>query len=383
VLPDPLTSEALADAAAEPDPRSLGAAERLRRRHPPDVVAAALDQVVLRDRARAKFGDRAATLFFTRDGLEQATRPAVAEHHARRFRAAGVRRVIDLGCGIGSDALAFVDAGLEVIAVEIDPHTADVARANLNGRAEVITGDAEDLAAELITESDGIFLDPARRSSVGRVWRIEDFTPRWSFVSGLLAGPQPRARLVGVKLGPALPHREIPAGVEAEWISDHGDTIEVCLWSGAGATGEDRAALIMPDHRLVATPVRLPSGPPGRFLYEPDGAVIRAGAIGVLGQQLDAWLLDAQIAYLCSDRLSRTPYATGFAITEILPYTEKILRRWVRDHDIGRLEIKQRGIDLDPALLRKRLKPAGPQAATMIISRTPDGARVLIGDRVG
>ena len=93
MFPAPLTREALADAEAEPDPRSLSAAERMRRRYPSDVAAAALDQVVLRARAHTKFGDRAATMFFTHDGLEQATRPSVAAHHARRFVAAGVRRV--------------------------------------------------------------------------------------------------------------------------------------------------------------------------------------------------------------------------------------------------------------------------------------------------
>ena len=70
-------------------------------------------------------------MFFTRAGLEQASRPEVADHHASRFVQAGVRRVIDIGCGIGSDSMAFVRAGLEVLAVDIDPVTAVVAQANL------------------------------------------------------------------------------------------------------------------------------------------------------------------------------------------------------------------------------------------------------------
>jgi len=375
-----VTAEALADATTESDPDSLAAAERMRRRHPPEVAAAALEQVTLRRRAVAKFGDRATAMFCTRDGLEQATRPSVAAHHARRFVRAGVSRVIDLGCGIGSDAWAFADAGLEVIAVERDPHTAEIARANLVGRAEVITGDAEQLAEEIIGERDGVFLDPARRTTSGRLWHTEDFTPRWAFVTELLAD----GRTVGVKLGPALPHREIPVGVEAEWVSDRGETVEVCLWSGPGSVPDSRAALIMPDHRLPADPgrARLPVSAPGRFLYEPDGAVIRSGAITVLGEQLGGWLLDDQIAYLSADAYTSTPYADAFEISEVLPYSEKVLRRWVRDQRIGRLEIKKRGVDGDPAVLRRRLKPVGERKATMIISRTQQGARVLIGRRM-
>ncbi|QDP98624.1 class I SAM-dependent methyltransferase [Microlunatus elymi] len=374
----------MADAEAEVDPASLAAAQRLRRKHSPGVAAAALDQVVLRRRAIAKFGDRAAAMFFTRDGLEQATRPAVAEYHARRLAATGASRVVDLGCGIGTDALAFAAAGLRVVAVEIDEHTAEIARANvavhdqLRGTVEVLTGDAEQLAPELIKDGDAVFLDPARRTSAGRLWRTEDFRPSWTFVTGLLTSGRP----VAVKLGPALPHREIPDAVEAEWLTDHGETVEVCLRSGPGSTPDRRAALIMPDHRMIARPTSTPVRALGQFLYEPDGAVIRAGAVGTLAEELSAWLLDDQIAYLSAEKLIMTPYAGAFEIIEQLPYAEKALRRWVRDHHIGTLEIKKRGIDIDPALLRKRLKPAGPESATLIISRTPRGARVLHARRI-
>src|SRR4030095_16970744 len=101
-------------------------------------------------------------MFFTRAGLEQATRPEVADHHARRFLQAGVRRVIDLGCGIGSDSMAFARAGLEVVAVEVDPQTAAVAQANLAGAAEVISADANEVAEQLMTPQMGAFCDPAR-----------------------------------------------------------------------------------------------------------------------------------------------------------------------------------------------------------------------------
>lgn len=378
MLPAPLTDEAMADAAAEDDPTSLGAAERLRRRHGPETAAAALDQLALRRRAVTKFGARADHLFFTRDGLEQATRPAVAAYHADRLVATGCRRVVDLGCGIGSDAIAFADAGLEVVAVERDDRTAQIARANIGDRGRVITGDAEELAAELIMPGDAVFLDPARRSSAGRLWRTEDFRPSWPFVTAMLSRADPTA----VKLGPALPHRDIPAGVEAEWLTDRGETVEVCLWSGNGSTPEARVAMIMPEHRLVAADRMVATRPVGRYLYEPDGAVIRAGAIGVLAECLSAGLLDPQIAYLTGDEPVLTPYATGFEITEVLPYSDKLLRRWVRDRRIGRLEIKKRGVDIDPAALRRQLKPSGPGSATMIISRTPAGARVLIGTRI-
>ena len=136
---------------SEEDPESLAAASRMRAQFGPELAAAALNQATLRRQAKAKFGEAAVQMFFTRAGLEQATRPEVADHHASRFLQAGVRRVIDLGCGIGSDSMAFARAGLEVLAVDVDPETAAVAQANLAGAGDVICTDANEVAEQLIT----------------------------------------------------------------------------------------------------------------------------------------------------------------------------------------------------------------------------------------
>jgi len=378
-LPFEVTEDALNAAMSEEDPESLAAGSRMRVRYGPELAAAALTQASLRRRARAKFGDAAAELFFTRTGLEQATRPEVADHHAGRFAGAGVRRVIDLGCGIGSDSMAFLRAGLEVIAVEVDPATAAVAQANLGGRAKVICANASEVVEELITPGVGVFCDPDRRDEHERLWRVEDFEPRWATVMRLLDG----GRATGVKLGPALPHSLIPEAVESEWITHRGETVEVGLWSGPGAHPGRRSALIMPKARLIAAAAApLPVRELSRYLYEPAGAVVRAGAVAVLGAQLDAGLLDPQVAYLTSDQLCSTPFAVTFEVRQRLPFHLKALRAWVREAQIGVLEIKKRGIDVDPAGLRRRLRLAGSNSATLVISRTPHGALAAIVARV-
>jgi SAM-dependent methyltransferase len=370
-LPFGLTEDALAAAMSEEDPESLTAASRMRTRYGSELAAAALTQAALRRQAKAKFGDAALEMFFTRAGLEQATRPEVADHHAQRFLRAGVRRVVDLGCGIGSDSMAFARGGLDVVAVDIDPVTAAIAQANLAGSAEVICADASDVAEQLITPGVGVFCDPARRNDHGRVWRVEDFLPAWSIVMDLLDGE----RTAGIKLGPGLPHSLIPQAVEAEWITHRGETVELGLWAGRGSSAGRRSALIMPDARLTVTDAPPPAVRDlGRYLYEPAGAVIRASAIPDLGNQLGAGLLHPQVAYLTSDQLSDTPFATAFEVRQRLPFHLKVLRGWVREAEIGVLEIKKRGIDVDPADLRRRLRLAGPNTATLVISPTPKAA---------
>ncbi|MET0693852.1 MAG: methyltransferase domain-containing protein [Propionibacteriaceae bacterium] len=372
--------EALDLAMAQSDPGGLAAAQRLRSRFPAELAAVALTQAELRRRAVPKLGDRAASLFLTRDGLEQATRPEVAAHHAERFLAAGVTRVVDLGCGIGADAWAFADAGLEVVAVELDPATAEIARLNLGDRGRVLTGDAERLAAELITPGTGVFCDPARRTSSGRLWRVEDFAPSWSFVSGLLRPDQ----VAGIKLGPALPHNLVPDAAEAEWVSHRGDTVEVGLWSGGASQPGGRVATLLPRDRLVVPAARpeLATTAVRAFVYEPDGAVIRAGGVTTVGELVGGSLLDPQIAYLTSDALVSTPYAVAFEVVEVLPYKEKGLRRWLHEHGMGTVEIKKRGVDLDPAQLRRRLALKGEGSCTVILTRTPRGAVAIVAQRV-
>ena len=113
----------------------LGLGTRLRKTHDVDLVAAAVTQNHLRGKAEVKLGADAAHLYFTHDALEQATRHRVAAHRAQRLVDSGATSVVDLGCGIGADLIAFARAGLRVRGVEQDPVRAAIAAANCKWRA--------------------------------------------------------------------------------------------------------------------------------------------------------------------------------------------------------------------------------------------------------
>lgn len=357
----------------------MAAATALRRHWSPGQAAAVLTQAELRRRAVTKFGEAAARLFFTRDALEQATRADVARWRAERFRDAGATAVVDLGCGIGADALALAAAGLRVVAVEFDPATAVLAAANLGDSGSVVCGDAVELAADLLAGGAAVFADPARRTASGRTWRVADLTPSWDFVTGLLPG-----RTGCIKAAPGLPSNVIPDGVATTWVSHRGDLVEASLWSGPWPAGSRTAVLLPSGQELDAGERRDPPvGPVGRYLYEPDPAVIRAGALAALAEALGARSPQAGIAYLCADTLRPTPFATVFEVLQELPFDERALRRWVHEHGVGTLEIKVRGMGVDPAVLRRRLKPAGNGSATLVLTPTTAGARALVTRRVG
>lgn len=371
---------ALAAAVAEPDATCLGAATRLRRLFEPDLAAAALAQVALRRRARAKFGEQSERLWLTRDGLEQATRPDVASWRARRLVEAGAVGVVDFGCGIGADALACADAGLSVVAVEADPTTAAFAQANLGERGRVVVGDAVALADELLRPGWAAICDPARRGARGRSWRVEQLTPPWEFVQRLLGGGRPAC----AKLAPGLSRELIPDAVEATWVSHQGELVETSLWR-TGSFASRRAVLLPAGIEISADDAHTPKPEvglgAGGYLYEPDPAVIRAPAVGRLAGLLGAARVAPGIAYLWSKQQVATPFAAAFEIQEVLDFDEAPLRAWVREHKIGTLEIKKRGIDVDPAVLRKRLRPKGTNAATLVLTPTQTGAKALVVKR--
>lgn len=352
--------------------------------HSPELVAAVLSQARLRVRAEAKFGEFASRMLFTRAGLEQATRLSVAARHARRFVDAGVRHVADLGCGLGADAMAMSSLDLEVTAVELDEATAACATMNLMPfpHTRVVHADAESVPLNGV---DGVWLDPARRetstSGTTRLWDPEEFSPPLSFVEALAARGMP----VGVKLGPGMPHASIPAGCEAQWVSVNGDVAEVALYFNAlGRPSVRRAALLLKHDgaaELVAETdfgagAQPRIGPLEGFLYEPDGAVIRAGLVAELADRLGGHLVDPHIAYICAPEPVDTPFAKAYRVLEVRPYNVKALRAWVRSEGIGVLDIKKRGAAVTPEELRRLLlagqRKGATKRATLVLTRIGD-----------
>lgn len=358
----------------------------------PDLVSAAVGQARLRTRARAKFGPFADRMLFTRAGLEQATRLEIGARHAGRFRDAGVTRVADLGSGIGGDSLAFAGIGLDVLAVDADEITAAIAAYNLAPfGATVRHTRAEEVDLDGI---DAVWLDPARRTAghteTTRVG-ADAWTPSLDWVFGL-AERMP----AGIKLGPAFDRSLLPAGsdshpVEAQWISVDGSTIELVVWTGPLARpGVRRSALVV---RGGSAAELTASGDAddaavrdlGAYVHEPEGAVIRARLIGEVARGLNAGMLDPKIAYLTSDAAATgefAPFVQSFRVRESLPNDVKALGRALRERGIGTLEIKKRGVDVDPATLRTRLKLRGDASATLIITRVGAARLTLLTDRV-
>lgn len=361
----------------------------------PELVSAALTQSRRRARAIDKFGEQAGSMLFTPDGLEQATRPQLALLHARRFSAAGIAHVHDLGCGIGSDAMAMSKQRLAVSAVDADPVTAAVAEANLRPypAAEVSVARAEAVGIPK-RDGTGVWLDPARRTSgvadllghTKRTFSLEALSPAWDFVQATAGG----AAAGGVKLSPSIRHGDIPRGVEAQWSSMHGEVLECALWWGAARQFTGRTAQVVGDEVHVITesdaagaepdPVRLDKL--DGYLYQADKAVVRAGLTGALVRATDGRELMPGLGYVSSPRDVAVGWARRYAVRAAMPFNVKALRRQLRDDRIGRVTIKKRGVVLDSDTLRRQLRLSGDRDATMLITRVGGVQAVLIVQQI-
>ncbi|MFF0863254.1 methyltransferase domain-containing protein [Nonomuraea sp. NPDC003560] len=369
----PRGQRALAEAAELAGTDPVAAATRLRRSYDAALTSAALTQAALRERAAAKFGADAAVMYFTPHGLEQSTRREVADHRARRM---GAGRVIDACCGVGGDLLALARAGCEVDAVDLDPLTVAVASANadalgLAGRVRVRVGDAAQVRPE---EYDALFADPARRSGKGRTFDPMAYSPPWPVVLDLVA----RAPRACLKVAPGIPYEFIPEGAEAEWVSYKGEVKEATLWTGPQVGPARRATLLPGGHTLTATGVQAAVGPMGRYVYEPDGAAIRAHLVGEVAELIGGRLPDPMIAYITTDEPSHTPWASGYEVDEVMPFSLKKLRAALRERRIGNVTIKKRASAIDIERLRADLRLSGENSIVIILTRILDKPSVII-----
>ena len=67
---------------------------------------------------------------------------------------------------------------------------------------------------------------------------------------------------------------------------------------------------------------------------------------------------------------------------EDFPLDKRTLKRELAARAIGTLEIKKRGVDIDPAEYRSALAPKGDASGTLILTRIAGRRRALLAERV-
>ncbi|MEZ6066330.1 MAG: class I SAM-dependent methyltransferase [Planctomycetaceae bacterium] len=350
---------------------------QLRKQFAAELVRAALELRELRVRAAEKFS-RASLMWLTRQSLEQATPEAVARHKARRFAAVGQSgpAVLDLCTGIGGDAIALTDV-VDVIGHDLDPALLQRAEWNVAayGHASRFTSRVADVTTVDLT-GRLVHLDPDRRSRGSRSIRLEHSQPSLEFLQQLAA----EGRGGAIKVSPASNFGGKFPAAEIELVSLHGECKEATIWYGElrgdaayRATSLPTGVTIAGHPLAVVTDVR----PPGRYVYDPDPAVVRAGLVDLLAAELSLWRLDDSEEYLSGDTLCDSPFVTPFDVLDDLPANDRIVRQSVREARLGSVEIKCRHVKIDPPAIRRKLPLDGDGSGVLIYARLAGKTRVL------
>jgi hypothetical protein len=331
---------------------------------------ALLEQRKLRAKALRKRPE-APGMLFTPLGLEQMTHHELAAYKASRLPAS-LSSLADLCCGLGGDSLP-VPAHIRVLGVDRSRGTLLAYRHNVSLLRSAAAVEADVTCAAVRAEAACI--DPARRAAgrSGR-WQEDDLSPGWGELEKLIS----RYGNMAVKLGPGTAFPEFLEPYEWEYLGLRDECLEAVVWTGSlGRPGMVRAVELPGGAFVEALRADVPDSfgepaPPGGFLFEPVKSVVRAHLFGVVAARHGLWPIDARIAYLSGNQPVRDPLLKAYRIERELPFDPKAIREFLRKEDVGRLEIKKRGLNLIPEEFRAGLRLAGPNSGTLFFTRVLD-----------
>lgn len=310
-------------------------------------------------------------------------------------------------------------------------------------RADVTTLDVPALVGEGV---DALFADPARRTGAARGRSRLLAPEKWSPPLSHVLAWETHCPRVGVKVAPGIAHEVLPEHWHAQWTSVDGDLVEAALWSPALAPeGAGRSALVLhartprhaqasgnpvgtagaggastsspalptepesphgkathtadaldaalagheahlltdPDtHDPTAPPRQAPTVPLSSMIAEADPAVLRSGTLAHLADLTGTGLVSPGISYLTGERIPASPFLERFEVIDTVPLRAKAIGAALRGLDVGRVEVKKRGTDIDPAALRKSLRLDGGEEATVIATRIAERHRAVIARRI-
>jgi hypothetical protein len=398
---DPAATAALAALADDRRPE-LQQLNELRKSLSPERARLVAEQAALRRRAAAKFGPAAAKMFFTSVQLEQATDRTIAAYKADRLAAGrGTRLVHDYCCGIGGDLLAFASR-CPAIGWELSPVARLFAEKNLAAlprqllAAPSTTTVREADVSDLTPAADERWhVDPDRRNDGRRSTTLDYHSPgpavidRWR-----AAAPDGVVKLAPASDPPANWQRE----GELEWITSHRECRQLVVWFGglAAAPGQRRATAVIPqrdDAGAFATPAVASfvgavgdhcnyADEPQQFLYEPDPSIIAAGLLSAIAERHSLRSLGAGGTYLTGNDELADPLLAGFAIAAALPLRTAAVAQWLAARDVGRVEVKKRGVAIDLEKFRRDLKLRGDGEATVLLTRAGKRQLAIIAQRL-
>ena len=364
--------------------------------------AAIMDYMALVPKFREKFGF-SSFLLCDKLALEQSTAQDIGRWKANLWSREG--SVNDLCCGMGGDSF-YLPASLTLTGVDLDENRLAMYRHNLQAFGKDASVKCADVRS--VEGADYFTIDPARRAIEGENQRdLRNLTPTLEEVVEI----SKHYKGGMAKLPPGYPPAEIPDGTEILYLGGHSDCRECLVLFGelakhpdtvraviVGKNGEtvaewsrkrDRSLETLDDdlqekldrndslegkdrtYRTATSRSDLPLGEIGKYIAEPAPVLIRSRLFSdaALAHDPDAHLISEGIAYVSSDKPLPAPAFTSYEILAHAEIATGAVRSMLKEHDIGKITLKLRGVKLDPDAETKRLKPKGKNSAILFYTR--------------
>lgn len=253
--------------------------------------------------------------------------------------------------------------------------------------------------------NDVIYIDPARRDQHGgKVFRIEDCEPN---IIGLLETLRSKSNSIIIKLSPMLDISQALISLKGNWdvhvLAVKNEVKEILLISYHSRTTSkeyhrEKQGMIYATN-LIPTPSQDDFSAntfaftkdderdahcqlyddtnkylitPGIYIYEPNAAIIKAGAFKLIAQRYE----------LCKMSINTHLYLSDKLVEDFPGRVWQIVATDIKKHKDIRANIMTRNYPLTPEQLRKKLKIKDSDTHTIIGARLGDKPTLFLAERI-
>jgi len=295
--------------------------------------------------------------------------------------------LIDLTGGFGVDSLYFAKRTATVTHCEINIELSQIAghNAKVLGQNNItfLAGDGIAWLQETTSSFDTIYIDPARRSSSGKVFMLKDCTPNAVEHLDLLLA---KSKRIIIKTAPLLDLsaglKELKNVAEIHIVSTKNEVKEL-LWvlekdaisptkiiSVTLNEQEKHFVLFKGDEEQIESPIL--TGPLSTYLYEPDAALLKSGAFNLIAKTYGLKKLDAQTQLYTTDVYNNLFPGRIFKINRVITPGELKKEKQL----IGNVIVRNYRDKAENLVRKHKIKPDQHQFLLFTQSRT-DGFIVI------
>lgn len=245
--------------------------------------------------------------------IEQCSSEATAKYKAGLVKG---NSLIDLTGGFGVDSLYFAKTTATITHCEINTELSEIAAHNAKileqNNITFFAGDGMAMLQQSATTFHTIYIDPARRSTAGKVFMLKDCTPNVVEHLDLLLS---KSKRIIIKTAPLLDLtaglKELTNVAEIHIVSVKNEVKELLWILENNATGTPKIICTTLNEKVKQfnffkneeelTETELLNGPLLAYLYEPDSALLKSGAFNLIAKTYGLQKLDAQTQLYTAD----------------------------------------------------------------------------------